>query len=464
MDYLETLTKAIGEAKELLEKELLVQLKKEYSLQETAVHGLLELMINKRLVHSDPYTYDNKMTEIELPEIGSFPDNEKVSVIGTRLSHYERMLEFVVNYYQFTCEYLSPKRISVLEKLAQVFHWDDFVSTSKSPNTSAIASIVDSSLNSTDNLSSSILRSSIAQLGKSLTTTKQILAKVSLYHREAYKVFIRNTVIPAVPQNTLAMDANLNDMFLSVKKTFSAKFRKNPFFQDLIYEVLSEDFSSSGENLRNDCLKKLKFGSSTKEQQKIEIDYRQVLLSGLKVLANSGSHFSMALEKVVFNEELINRETATFFSKLKSLFRKAFHLKEPEKEIIVLIDDPITQSRKKEIINLNSFQQAVEKKITIFQNIVNPSSQVVAKLNKISEQNLFENFSQYITDCNELIDKMAGLDLYYKTIKPAVRSKIKGIKIEITTIKNSIINANQYKAEYVGYQEEMYQKKKLGIQ
>lgn len=463
MSYVDDLEKAVADARTQLEAEFLPQLRSEYALQASAVGGLLGLMVNKRLIHSDPYTYDSKMAEIELPDISSFPDNEKASVIGSRLSHYQRMLEFVANYYQFTCDYLNQKRIVLLEKLMNVFPWDDFSITGSSPNTAAMASIIDTAVSSTDNMTASILRNTVDQLGKSSVATKNILNKLSLVHKEAYKVFLRKTVVPLVPANLLAMDADINDMCVSVKKTFASHFHKTPFFQDLVFEVLTEDFSAQGATAKEDCLKKLNFKPTEAKKAETQVDYRQLLLSGLKTLASSGEQLGIALDKILFNEELINKETTTFFTKLKALFRKAFNIKEPDKEITVVIEDPITHARKKEVINLNSFKEAVERKMSIFKNLnANPKA-LVLKLDRISEQVLFDNFSQYISDCNDLMNKMAGLDQYYKTVKPSVRAKIKGIKVEITTIRNYILNANQYKAEYAGRMDEQAQMKKLGI-
>lgn len=464
MSYIDELTRAVADARENLEKTVLPKLREEYSLQSTAMNGFLDLLITKRLIHYDPYNYDSKMTEIELPEISAFPDTEKASVIGRRISHYTRMLEFVTNYYQFTCNYLTPKRISNLEKLSQVFLWDDFKPTSRSPNTAALAGVIESASASLEPLTASILRTSLEQMSKSTITLRSLLAKAALCQREAYKLFIRTTVLPEVPQNVLTSGGNIDAMFTAVKKTFAARFAKHPFFQNLIHEVLTEDYSGSAENAHAGILRSLQ--QITELQQKKEtpdIDYRQMLITGLKTLANSASHFELALEKIAFNEDLINTSGQTFFSKVAAVFRKAFNLKTPEKEITIVIEDPVTQIRKKEIINLGNFKTALERKIRIFKNINSNSPQVNAKLRQIPENILFDNFVQYVNECNSFLTQMSGLDQYYKTVKPNIRSKIKGIKIEITTIKNSIINANQYKAEYAGHLEYEQQKKKLGI-
>ena len=92
-----------------------------------------------------------------------------------------------------------------------------------------------------------------------------------------------------------------------------------------------------------------------------------------------------------------------------------------------------------------------------------PNSVVNQKIKTMPNETLFNSLTKYISDCNEILKQLGGLDEFYKNIKPELRSKIRGIKIEITTITNSIIKANQYRAEYQALSEEVNQMKKLGV-
>lgn len=464
LNYFDEITIAVENARENLESYVLPKLRDEFSFQGTALVGFLNLLISKRLLYANPYVYDSKMTEIDMPDTAPFAETEKSSVVGTRFTHYVKMIEFVTNYYQFTCDYLTAKRLSNLVKLSQVFVWDDFTTTSKSPNTASLVSILESIKGSVDHITADIIRNTISQMERSAKTIKPLLARVSLYQREAYKLFIRKNIIPLLAPKLLANFTDTEPIFASVKKILAKNYRNTPFFKALISEVLNEDYDYTYENSKLEILKRLQqnpVNSQNKEAPKI--DYRQTLLTGLRILANSVPQFEEALEKVLFNEDLITQGSKTLFSKIVELFQVAFNVKKPEKEIIVLIEDPVTQSQKREVVNLNNFKDAVNSKINIFRNLLLNTPQINGKLSQIPEKTLFENFSAYISECNSLLDQMSGLDQYYKTVKPAIRQKIRGIKIEITTIKNSIINANQYRAEYASYLENEAQKIKLGL-
>ena len=57
-----------------------------------------------------------------------------------------------------------------------------------------------------------------------------------------------------------------------------------------------------------------------------------------------------------------------------------------------------------------------------------------------------------------------ALDTYFKSKATRDdRRKLRGIKIELTTIRNSIVKANQLKHEYTAKKEELEQMKRLGI-
>ena len=82
----------------------------------------------------------------------------------------------------------------------------------------------------------------------------------------------------------------------------------------------------------------------------------------------------------------------------------------------------------------------------------------------MSEDKVLEYVNQQISECNRMLKVMNGLDEFFKNAPlPSDRSKIKGLKMEITALKNSVVKANQHRSEYSAYMEEEAQLKKLGI-
>ena len=62
------------------------------------------------------------------------------------------------------------------------------------------------------------------------------------------------------------------------------------------------------------------------------------------------------------------------------------------------------------------------------------------------------------------LKQCAGLDDFFKqNAPPEIRNNIRGVKVDISAIRNNLVKANQCRAEYSSQVEEQQQLKKLGI-
>ena len=461
-NFVEELSVVLETKRNEFNTKILPKVQENYNIQISALHAIRSTLLKKRVIHDDPYKYDSKMTEVEIPSKENFADSEKASVIGTRLAHYETMLEFVSNYYQFNTEFLTPKRISLLLELNNTFIWSDFTNTSTHTNTRAIADIINNLFKGPDQLSNSLLRDSVAHMGKSEVYINTQLKSLSLFFREEYKLLIRREIMPSVKVNK-ADCSNPANILREIKKIFSIKMKKKPFYTDLIVEIIREDYGEDSSILQQEILSKLEIKEKQDSFSPQKVNNRPILISGLKILSNSAPHLKAALEKIKSNQEMVYKAENTIFKKLAQIFRQALKLDPPEKQITIIITDNITQNTKKQTINYSVFEKEVLQKISLFQSILMPNSAVNQKIKTMPDEILFNSLTKYISDSNEMLKQLGGLDEFYKNVKPELRSKIRGIKIEITTITNSIIKANQYRAEYQTLSEEVSQMKKLGV-
>ena len=461
-NFVEELSVVLDTKRNEFNTKILPKVQENYNIQISALHAIRSTLLKKRVIHDDPYKYDSKMTEVEIPSKENFADSEKASVIGTRLAHYETMLEFVSNYYQFNTEFLTPKRISLLLELNNTFIWSDFTNTSTHTNTRAIADIINNLFKGPDQLSNSLLRDSVAHMGKSEVYINTQLKSLSLFFREEYKLLIRREIMPSVKVNK-ADCSNPANILREIKKIFSIKMKKKPFYTDLIVEIIREDYGEDSSILQQEILSKLEIKEKQDSFSPQKVNNRPILISGLKILSNSAPHLKAALEKIKSNQEMVYKAENTVFKKIAQIFRQALKLAPPEKQITIIITDNITQNTKKQTINYSVFEKEVLQKISLFQSILMSNSAVNQKIKTMPDEFLFNSLTKYISDSNEILKQLGGLDEFYKNVKPELRSKIRGIKIEITTITNSIIKANQYRAEYQALSEEVSQMKKLGV-
>jgi len=461
-NFVEELSVVLDTKRNEFNTKILPKVQENYNIQISALHAIRSTLLKKRVIHDDPYKYDSKMTEVEIPSKENFADSEKASVIGTRLAHYETMLEFVSNYYQFNTEFLTPKRISLLLELNSTFIWSDFTNTSTHTNTRAIADIINNLFKGPDQLSNSLLRDSVAHMGKSEVYINTQLKSLSLFYREEYKLLIRREIMPSVKVSKTDC-SNPANILREIKKIFSIKMKKKPFYTDLIVEIIREDYGEDSSILQQEILSKLEIKEKQDSFSPQKVNNRPILISGLKILSNSAPHLKAALEKIKSNQEMVYKAENTVFKKIAQIFRQALKLEPPEKQITIIITDNITQNTKKQTINYSVFEKEVLQKISLFQSILMSNSAVNQKIKTMPDEFLFNSLTKYISDSNEILKQLGGLDEFYKNVKPELRSKIRGIKIEITTITNSVIKANQCRAEYQALSEEVNQMKRLGV-
>ena len=63
-----------------------------------------------------------------------------------------------------------------------------------------------------------------------------------------------------------------------------------------------------------------------------------------------------------------------------------------------------------------------------------------------------------------MFSTLNALDLYFKSsIEGPNKLKIKGMKIDLDALRNTIINVNKKRGEYISTREENEQLKRLGI-
>ena len=461
-NFSEELEHLIAKQREEFNKRLLPQLQQNYAALGSVVKILRSNLLKKGLVYDDPYKYDSRMTEIKVPSNEGFADSERGAVVGSRLAQYQTMIDFLTNSYQFNCSFLTPQRIASMVALNKTFQWSALNENSTLPNTRAIAEICKSLHSVSDSLTGGLLRDSLGHLSRLDTDINKTLRQLARLHREEYKLTIRKNLPPDLQVTQADLDAPIK-LLKTIKKSIAAKEDKLPFYHDLVLEVLKEDYGADSEHLQREVLRHLNVAQ--KEDTKInkQENMRPVLITGLRILGTTGNHFETCLTKIMANQEVIYKAHTTIFTKFWEALRRAFNIEEKKHEITLSIKDPISNLQKKEIIVIEDYIGNLTKIIRVFKGFSSGSSDIQQRLTGMSNEQLLELLNKYIVVCNSYLKTLTAMDDYYKSVDVILRSKIKGIRIELTTVRNSVIKANQCRAEYNASVEEYSNMKELGL-
>jgi len=304
---------------------------------------------------------------------------------------------------------------------------------------------------------------SLAKAAASQNAILETLKGFTDFQRERYKATVRNIVMTAPGYSKQkAMESTTAEISM-IKKNFSA-LGKVPFYNELAEEIALEDQSPNKEQLQAKTLQKLNIAPKSETKKEKKVDTKAMLMLSIAVLGATSSQFVQIMQKVQENHDVLESEHNSFADKLKRVFRKAFGLQEKPVVYTVTIEDQSTDSKRHEKVNYQNVIMELATKARRYTAISQKNSVGYRKVLALPEDKILDFVSAQISECNRLLIILNALDGFFKSAAaPYDKAKIKGLKIDLTMLKNSIIKANQHRAEYTSYIEEEEQMRKLGI-
>ena len=468
LEFHDELKIAIDSRAENLETEILPKLKELFKNYHASLLSILTLLLKKGLIKEDPYKHEQKISEISIPPVTQIMENEKAAQLGSRLSFYDTQLEHITQYYIFSVEFLTRKRINLLKKFVDYIQWSSVAEISKNPTTRVLASVLSNIRNGNDPLSISIINTSINQLSTLQKLIGEDLNKVQHFHREAYKFRVRDRIIINSGIYKYAAENSNKDTLSVIKKKFNETMVDEKFIPELITEILEEEFSTESDELKADLLFKLTDNTSKKEKEdtskpKIKPPSLNMLLNAALTACSASSQLKSLIDKINWNSAIITELTIT---PLMKVFIRIFKIDTGSKTVFEIdyIDD-LTGMKKTEKIEKADFLRNIK----ILQEELN-SQKLKIKVTAITTTEGRENYLiEFIENINTRLKiftyRAGGIDKYLKKITETtpVSRQIKGFLIEINAIKNIIIKSRKQAQEYKNMKEEYKQFQELGI-
>ncbi|MDR3247326.1 MAG: hypothetical protein LBT39_00945, partial [Treponema sp.] len=321
--------------------------------------------------------------------------------------------------------------------------------------TKAVMELTMSAKNGLDPMTLSLFNESLSKVGKATGAIMGYLKMLSDYHRESYKFELRATLTSEMK----ASDATLG----GIKRKFAAAMPGKPFYPDLVEELIKEDYSADGPAMREKVLKSLQVAETKPKIEKQPVSFKQILIEGLQVIGNSGNTLAEVAAKLDENEELFANRKKSFWKQIRRLMQQMMG-KEPDPVIFELkYTDPTRSAPVREKVNFTSFRADLDKRSRVLNSYAarGPAAQ---KLAGMPEEQLTQILDRLIRDVQTTHKTLIAMDDFFKSeAANEDRDKVRGIKPELGTIKNTILRANQIRHEYTAQKEEEEQMRKLGI-
>jgi len=454
VNYVETVKQALLHKRDWFERDELVKLKEELRTYQSSYASLYNIYLKKKLIDEDPYKQETKISELEVPETGTFNEAKRIEQLSIRLSNYDSQLDFLVNFYQLHIDFLNLERIKRIVGLVRYIDWVNLTPDNQSIMTKAVAELTNQSKVGVDTITLSIIGEGLTRLSKTTALIMGQLKDLSTYYRESYKLEVREKVTGAMS----ASDATLEN----IKKKMQASMQGSHFYKELIDEIIKEDFTKGGQDLKDTILNSLKVPDEKPKAVKPPVNFKNILLDGIQVIGGAGATFVEIGTKLGENQTVLESRKKGFFETIKELIRQLTNA-EPE-EVVYHVEylDPTKGLPVKERVNFHQFQEEVGKKARILNSFVRgPAYQ---KLSAMTEEQIIGYLEKNIREVQNYHKTMGALDDYFKAnVVAEDREKIKGIKPELSTVKNTFVKANQLRHEYSAQKEEEEQLKRLGV-
>lgn len=451
-DFKTQLKEALDARQASLERVELPKLKEEFRAFQKPLAVLFDVFLKKGYITEDPYKDDITASgKLCVPDSGPLPEAGGRGQLGSRLTQLENEFDYLVNYYQFNIENFSQEKIKIITGLVKYIDWGEF-SPEAGPTTAGVAEITAAARRSAgDPGSLSVIDESISALKKTGAVILNYLRVISDINRERWKCDLR----------IHAMDGAEPPRMDALKAKWQAAFPSSPFYPQLAEEVLKED-AAGGAALREKVLKRLLAGADKPKAAAKSVDNRQLLIEGLNAAGASGATFSEVLVKISANHELLENR-AGFFKKLKKLLAQMTKKNAAPVFYDMEFVEPIKNTPAKERLNYTQFISELEKKAKILSAVAARGS-AEKKLEAMEEAKLAELLQRNIKDINVFFKTLTGLDeTFKKNVNKADRSRVRGIKPELSTLKSAVGRASQKLFDYNVAKEEIEQFKKLGI-
>ncbi len=456
---------ALSKKQEWYNSESLQELLNEYRLMHTCVKNLYECFVKKSLIQPDPYRLDKKISEIVVPESSPFSESEIPKVFGARFSDYETMLDFICTYFRFSTENFSIQTVKKLLDLNKVFDWEDLSMNSSRMNTRALAMTINNAKTNSPNVVQSMINDSVAKCTQSSAVISKMLNELGVFLRELFKGGLRKDLFehPDFDKAKAAESAEAEQA--EIRRLYTKVTGKKTMYTDLIAEIVEEDHGPDKERKQAAVLDRLAIKGTSKVEKKKAAgpDTKEMLMQAIMALGAMSPTLTQLHAKLGENFTLLYQKKNTFFNKLMAALRKVFHIAEKERVCNLPVKDAKTGTERIQKINVNDFLTDLSRKERVY-NGIGMKGIEYQKINASNEDAILAFVNKQISEVQSIFVIINSLDAYFKKeVDTEFKVKVKGMQIELSALRNSIINANKKRGEYASFKEEHAQMQKLGL-
>ncbi len=465
MDELATFEQDLEEALVTREAEIqetvIPELKQCYLWMQSSYEALYNVLKKKGLVKLDPYSYEQRISEVTVPSDQPFLESEREKELGIRTAQFMAQLTFVVNYFDFSLENLTLRQLKTLVQFTRYINWQNLGETATQPTTRALAEQVIKVKKGSDQLSANIASDAQEQLSGAARKALAHLKSITELQRERYKLKVRQAVLPVTGLSREAGDPEQAQQ--KIRSVWPKTMPGQPFARELVMEILSENSRDRGPAIRNSLLERLK--TAPKEtKKKAAPDLKELLLDAARALAASSRSLEEVVQKLNDNSVILDSRKLSFGEFLQAVWRR-LRSRDTERRIYTVeyIDDK-TGLRQSEEIRFEEFLSTLSRRARVYNGILSRSGNAWVKLQQTPEAELLQFVTKDLQEMTVILRRVESLDTMFRAeVHRDQRNRLRGVNVELVAMREHVQRARKKNHEYVARYEEMEQLRRLGI-
>lgn len=426
--------------------------------------ALFELFLRKGLVRADPYNYGQKSEELAAPSDAPLTDANKSDEVSYRLDTLRKHLETVATTWKFDAEALDLGKLKRLSAIVRYLPWGSLSEQIPSPTGKVVAQLVNSIRMGTDRVHAVVVKDAVNQLAESQRELAMVVAEFAAYQRERWKATFRGKALARVQLDRQRPEAKREETMRALRRAVTDTMPGSPFYPELAGEVLDEELSPQAQQLRErliETLTQVPAAAPAPVARRLPPQPdRNALLDAVRLLARSEAEMQSALATLTANAERLAGPTRGFSGFVHRLLAALAGRREKERTVEVEYLDP--DGTRHETIALAPFLESIKRKVELVASLNDESGQAFARIAAAADNQLLEFVERQLSDLVVLHRRMGGVNARLQAESTAGRStgrrgEARGIRIELSAIKNFLVKANQRMHDYTARLEELQQ-------
>jgi hypothetical protein len=360
-------------------------------------------------------------------------------------------MKLVTTEYQLDLLTLNLGRLKKLSALLFYVNWLEFGEGSTSPTTRGFARAFMKVRMGGDSIASQVLKDAEMQILRKLQDLREMLAALISFQRESWKADVRRGVLSRItpPEGEVKRE----ELLRAMRRTFAQTMPSRPWYNALAEEIADEELGPDGPARKERILAQLVV-TETEARSAVETAAapergggRETLLEAIRILARPHEDVTLALTVLEENEKLFTEDKRPG-GWLSRLFRRRRQRRPVERVYKVQYTEPGAPDSRIETVDFPAFLLEATKKASLLGVLASGSGPAYRRLAATGDEQLAAFVDRQLNDLLLIHRRMEGLNTVFQARAVQEKKTARGIKVELLTIKNGIVKANQRRHEY----------------